>query len=33
MKLKDEIANIEKQSKQIQETRQDIINIMKDMEA
>lgn len=32
MKLKDEIANIEKQSKQIQETREDIINIMKDME-
>lgn len=32
MKLKDEIAKIEKQSKQIKETREDIIKLMNDLE-
>lgn len=32
MKLKDEIAKIENQSKQIQETREDIIKLMNDLE-
>lgn len=32
MKLKDEIAKIENQSKQIKETREDIIKLMNDLE-
>lgn len=32
MKLKDEIAKIENQSKQIKETREDIIKLMSDLE-
>lgn len=32
MKIKDEIAKIENQSKQIQETREDIIKLMNDLE-
>lgn len=32
MKIKDEIAKIENQSKQIKETREDIIKLMNDLE-
>lgn len=32
MKLKDEIAKIENQSKQIKEAREDIIKLMNDLE-